>query len=88
MDAQNLAVLLLGDDLDEAFLLADGHRFSQRAEVELANGDLEAFRFRFALRQSDACHFGNRINAIRHRSIVESTRAALNDVGDDVDAGW
>lgn len=86
VDAQDFAVLLLGDDLDEAVLLGDGHGLTEDSEVGLADDDIVALGLGFALGEADAGDFGDGIDAVRDGLVVHLLALALDDIGDRSDA--
>src|ERR671921_1039433 len=56
VDAQQLVVLRLADDLDEALLLAEYPGLARRRERELRRLHVVAQLLRLRLRQADACY--------------------------------
>ena len=75
VDAEDLVVLLLGDDLDEPFRLAGDARAAEHAELEAAGPDVVAALLRFRLGQADAADL--RIAVRAGRDVVVVDRAEL-----------
>ena len=59
MDAEDLVVLLVDDDLDEAFGLARHARAAEHAELERADLHVVAALVRLLLGQPDAADLGS-----------------------------
>src|SRR5215467_12562460 len=57
MDAEDLVVLLFGDDLHEAFGFVRDAGAAEGAELEGADPDVEPARLSFSFRQPDAADF-------------------------------
>src|SRR6266550_4714971 len=84
MRAENLAVLLVAQDLDEAFGLACAARPAVRGERKLAGDVVELLLLALIFRQADARHLGMTVRHARHIVVFDGVRfLAGDDLGDD-----
>src|SRR5947209_418557 len=86
MDAQKLVVARLGDDLDEALLLAEYARLARSGERELGGLHVVAQLLRLRLRQSDGRDLRVAVGARGHVAQVYRVRLLPRDLLDDHDA--
>src|SRR5687767_2273114 len=77
--AENLVVLLVEDDLDEALGLAGHAGPREHAELELAGLHLEAALLRLLLGQADAADLRVAVRAARHLVVVDRTVLLAGD---------
>src|SRR5881392_3555598 len=71
VDAEDLVVFLLGDDLDEAFRLPRDLRAAENPELERADADVEAALLRPGLGESDAADLGIAVRAAGNLVVVD-----------------
>src|ERR1700755_2534353 len=71
MDAEDLVIFFLGDDLYKAFGFADYARFARGRERELAGLDVIAGLFGLGFGQADTGHFRVAIGAVRHEVLFD-----------------
>ena len=86
MHAEDLVVLLLGDDLDEPFRLGRDARAREHAELERPDAHVVAARFRLGLRQPDAADLGIAVRAARDVVVVDRAKLLARDPFRDDDA--
>src|SRR5947209_5662471 len=86
MDAQKLVVARLGDDLDEALLLAEYARLARSRERELRDLHVVAHLARLRLGESDGRHLRVAVSARGHVAQVYRVRLAACDLLDNHDA--
>jgi hypothetical protein len=72
--AEDLVVLLVGDDLDEPFRLARHLRAAEHAERERADAHVVAPSDGGLLREADAADLGIAVGAARHVIVVDRGR--------------
>ena len=75
--AEHLVVLLVGDDLDEAFGLAGDPGAAEHAELERADADVVAALARLPLGQADAADFRIAVGAAGDLVVVDRPRLAV-----------
>src|SRR3954447_1706936 len=84
--AEHLVVLLLGDDLHEAFGLSGDARAAEHDELERADADVEPALPGLRFRQSDAADFRIAVSAARHLFVVDRTELVAGDALGERDA--
>ena len=79
VDAENLVVLLVGNDFDESLDLVGDAGAGQDAELERTNADVIATLTRLALGQADAADLGIAVGAARHLIVVDGPEVLAGD---------
>ena len=83
VDAEDLVVFLLRDDLDEAVGLAEDPCFTRCREREFADLYVIACFFRFRFGQADAGDFGVAVGAVRDEVLLDRLDLFAGDLFDD-----
>ena len=83
VDAEDFAVLLVADDLNEPVGVAGGDGLAEPAERELADGDVVSLFLGFAFAEADAGDFGAGVDAVGGGLVVHVLAFVFDDVACD-----
>ena len=86
MHAENLVVLLLADDLNEALFFANDARFARGAKGKLADFDIVTRIAGFRFTQTDRTNFRIAVRTIRNQPQINRSRILSGNVLDGDDA--